>query len=358
MSPKVSIIVPVYNVETYLDTCVESLLCQSLRDIEIILIDDGSQDRCPEMVDEYATNDSRIIAIHQKNGGVSAARNTGLDCATAPYVMFCDPDDFYDANMCELMLDSIESSTADIVACGTKILYEIDELYKAADERYYSLKFEGLKESKELSERACDVSCWNKIFRRSIITEHGLRFPAGLKFEDFYFFHAYMVYAKQIFFLKEKLHNYRRRVGSIMNQTFNSRRTSSLDHLKCSILLWDLFKKEGILEERKEYIYDIFFEGFYFALHHAGCMEEKQEVLKFACDFAQRQLGITGRPTLFFYRKKDRKMYRIIRKSGMDYQTKKLRFYPFLRILFYRFLASISRGDKRSYYLEKLEKLS
>jgi glycosyltransferase involved in cell wall biosynthesis len=309
-------------------------------------------------VDEYAVKDSRVVAIHRENGGLSVARNTGMAHAKAPYIMFCDGDDFYDANMCELMLRAIESSSADIVACGTKILYETDESYRVADERYYSVKFEGLKDSKELRERACDVSSWNKIFRRSIITEHGLRFPEGLKFEDFYFFHAYMVYAKKIFFLKERLHNYRRRVGSIMNLTFNSRRTSSLDHLKCSVLLWNLFKKEGILEEREEYIYDVFFEGFYFALHRAGCNEEKQEVLKFACDFAQDQLGITARPTLFSYRKKDRKMYRIIRKCGMDCQTKKHRGAPFLRILFYRSLASISCGDKRSFYLKKLEKYS
>lgn len=95
-NPKVSIIVPIYNVEKYLDRCMASLLNQTLEDIEIIMVDDGSPDRCPKMCDEYAKKDSRVKVVHKKNGGLGYARNSGLDVATGEYVAFVDSDDYVD----------------------------------------------------------------------------------------------------------------------------------------------------------------------------------------------------------------------------------------------------------------------
>lgn len=111
--PKVSIVVPVYNVERYLDKCVESLRNQTLSDIEIILVDDGSPDNCPVMCDEYANSDSRIKAIHKKNGGLSSARNEGMKYVTGEYYMFVDSDDWLDVESCEVCYREIEASKAD-----------------------------------------------------------------------------------------------------------------------------------------------------------------------------------------------------------------------------------------------------
>src|SRR5574344_1424030 len=102
-NPKVSIIVPIYNVEKYLDRCMESLLNQTLKDIEIIMVDDGSPDNCPKMCDEYAKRDKRVKVIHKKNGGLGYARNSGLDIATGEYVAFVDSDDYVDVNMYETL---------------------------------------------------------------------------------------------------------------------------------------------------------------------------------------------------------------------------------------------------------------
>jgi glycosyltransferase involved in cell wall biosynthesis len=358
MSPKVSIIVPVYNVETYLDTCVDSLLCQSLQEIEIILIDDGSQDRSSEMVDEYATKDSRIVVIHQKNGGLSVARNTGLDRATAPYVMFCDSDDFYALNMCEVMYEAIERSQADMAVCGTNVIYETDGFNKQEDDTWLSIRFEGLKDRHQLSVGQTNHCVWNKIIRRSMIEEHHLRFLPGLKYEDIYFGHAIFLYSKQIFFIKDKLINYRRRGGSIMEQAMKNMSVCSIDHMTNFFMLWNRFKEEGLLEENKKYFCGLFSMCFRDALGNEWAEDRKNLIVKQAYDFAQNQLGITGRWSLFFSRKTNRKIYQTIKRYGMDSRTKKYRAYPFFRIPFYRFLASISRGDKRSYYLEKLEKYS
>ena len=118
--PKVSIIVPIYNVEKYLDECMESLLNQTLRDIEIILVDDESPDNCPRICDSYAEKDKRVKVIHKKNGGLGFARNSGLDIATGEYVAFIDSDDFVDLNMMEHLYSVAKENNADEVRCGIK----------------------------------------------------------------------------------------------------------------------------------------------------------------------------------------------------------------------------------------------
>lgn len=116
--PKVSVIVPIYNVEKYLDRCMESLLNQTLKDIEIIMVDDGSPDNCPQMCDEYAKKDRRIKVVHKKNGGLSDARNAGLKVATGEYVAFVDSDDYQSLNTYEELYHQAESGDYDVVYGG------------------------------------------------------------------------------------------------------------------------------------------------------------------------------------------------------------------------------------------------
>ena len=116
--PELSIIVPVYKVEKYLPKCLDSILAQTFTDFELILIDDGSPDRCGDICDEYAAKDDRLIVIHQENKGVSAARNAGLDIARGEYIGFVDSDDWIEPEMYETMLATAKESEAEIVACG------------------------------------------------------------------------------------------------------------------------------------------------------------------------------------------------------------------------------------------------
>ena len=122
MKTILSIIVPVYNVENYLPKCIESILAQTFRDFELILVDDGSPDCCPAICDEYAAKDSRIAVIHQQNTGVSVARNAGLDRARGKYIGFVDPDDWIAPEMYEEMIAYIEKSNADLAVCGCTIV--------------------------------------------------------------------------------------------------------------------------------------------------------------------------------------------------------------------------------------------
>lgn len=122
--PKVSIIVPIYNVEKYLDRCIQSLVNQTLNDIEIILVDDGSPDNCPSMCDEYAQKDNRIKVIHKQNAGLGYARNSGLEIAIGEYIAFVDSDDYVDTSMYETLYKKAITISADAVFVDLKLKFQ------------------------------------------------------------------------------------------------------------------------------------------------------------------------------------------------------------------------------------------
>ena len=135
MSDKISIIVPVYRAEKFLPQCIESILGQTYENLEILLVDDGSPDKCGEICDEYAKQDSRICVIHQTNAGESAARNTGLDKASGAYIGFVDADDWIEPKMYERMYDGIKLSGSQIAACGWMI-HEVETGRSYTDRNY------------------------------------------------------------------------------------------------------------------------------------------------------------------------------------------------------------------------------
>lgn len=188
--PEISIIVPVYKVEEYLCKCIDSILAQTLTDFELILIDDGSPDGCGAICDAYAAKDSRIVVIHQKNAGVSAARNAGLEIARGAYIGFVDSDDWIEPEMYETMLRKAKETQADVVVCGIQ--------YAETDGRIISTACKGSNQYtnqdliKALFEMPCEIGggVWNKIFLATAVKE--ARFPEDRKIgEDcIYLFYA------------------------------------------------------------------------------------------------------------------------------------------------------------------------
>lgn len=178
----ISVIVPIYKVEKYLPRCIESLMGQTHQDIEIILVDDGSPDRCPIICDEYVEKDSRIRVIHKKNAGVSAARNDGLRIAGGEYIGFCDPDDWADPKMFEELLIAIESNKADLAICGYNYY---DESYQVDMKRLYKEKTTECIDQKTLFDRMADMpptirhGVVNKLFRKDLL--QGICFDSKLK---------------------------------------------------------------------------------------------------------------------------------------------------------------------------------
>ena len=173
MKPKVSIIIPVYKVEKFLTRCLDSVLGQTLKEIEVILVDDGSPDNCGRICDEYAAKDKRVIVIHKKNAGVSAARNSGLEVASGEFVGFVDSDDYVAATMFEDMYRQAVLADAEMAMCQFVITDGVtDELvHRSSGDDFEVLKFDNKKAFEIIADFSCPVQVmvWNKLFKKELI---------------------------------------------------------------------------------------------------------------------------------------------------------------------------------------------
>ena len=184
-TPMVSVIVPVYKVEAYLHACIDSILAQTFKDFELLLVDDGSPDRCGEICDEYARRDARVRVFHQSNAGVSAARNVGLEHARGEWVAFVDSDDTYFPNALDFMM-GLTNERIDFVEAGYVVYYESGEIFSAEREPIcQSMDKVGLLELMYDNERfGYQGYVWNKVLRRSVIKRDGLRFAEDITFNE------------------------------------------------------------------------------------------------------------------------------------------------------------------------------
>jgi glycosyltransferase involved in cell wall biosynthesis len=265
--PQVSIIVPVYNSERFLDKCLLSLLGQTLTDIEVVCVDDGSTDASERILDRFAQADSRVIVLRQGRQGVAAARNLGLSSSVSPFVMFCDSDDWYHPDMCEAMLGLAEEHGVDAVVCGFNLVFEIpDELIEGAEE-YYRLKYDGLIDITPDVLANTDVSLCNKLFRREIIDDYKIGFPEGLLFEDAYFFDAYMTVSETLYYLDRPYYNYLRHHGSIMSDTY-SRSGRAADHLEIAFKYFDFLTAHGLLSQNRSFFWRRFIDYYSFSIRN------------------------------------------------------------------------------------------
>lgn len=219
---KISVIVPVYNIEKYLNDCIDSLINQTYKNIEILLIDDGSKDNSGNICDEYAQKDSRIKVIHQENGGLSKARNTGLDNASGEYIMFCDSDDLFTPIACEVLLNEIESKNADYVIANYQNCDEDGTLWH--NPVFDKEKFKNFRLSiKDYihSFYIMNSGVWNKIFRKSFIDKLNLRFIEKLPAEDAMFTTYCFIKAKSVYYINDIVYLYRQREGDSISTNAN-----------------------------------------------------------------------------------------------------------------------------------------
>ena len=227
--PIISIIVPIYKTEKYLNRCLESLINQTLQNIEIICVNDGSPDNALVICEEYAKKDSRIILLSQTNQGLSAARNTGLLHAHGKYIQFCDSDDFFDLKMCEKMYNAIISSGADIVVSGVNLVKEDTHFW--GNEDYFRVPFLGISSISDTIFKQINVFAWNKIYKKDLIEKFNIIFPYGLHYEDAAFFFKYLMVSKTIYCINDQLYNYVCRSDSIMQTTSNSKPDYAIEHI-------------------------------------------------------------------------------------------------------------------------------
>ncbi len=220
--PEFSIIVPIYNVEKYLKICVDSIMKQSFQDFEVILVDDGSPDRCGKICDSYGATDVRIKVIHKTNGGLSSARNAGLDNASGKYVIFLDSDDFWDdANALEHIHDNLIETDADVLVFPAKRYYEKGDKYtyiitSDVDRTKIINKNVNAAICYMIENNIYRAAAWNKVVKKSIIDSHLMRFKNGYLSEDMDWCGDLLLYAQRFDFYENPFYAYRqKRNGSI-----------------------------------------------------------------------------------------------------------------------------------------------
>lgn len=229
-SKKVSIVVPVYNVEKFLMYCLESITSQTYSDIEILLIDDGSTDGSGIICDTQADKDPRIRVVHQKNQGLSGARNTGIRAAEGEYITFIDSDDIIDSRYVEYLISSIGDS--DIAACD---FVNVPEEYMHTDEKdisviepIYLTNVEAIKEVYNSKYHGVDFIACAKLYRLSLFVDNSFIFPEGRYHEDTFTTYRLFYQAHKIAYIDEGLYLYRQRMGSITKSNFNKKRSCDL----------------------------------------------------------------------------------------------------------------------------------
>lgn len=288
--PVISIVVTCYKGGDYLPKCLESLCGQTLKNIEIVCVNDASPDNTADILKEWSEKDDRIVVLTNKeNIGVSASRNKGISESQSDYIMFCDADDFYEPTMCAEMLDAIQNNNVDLAACGTNIVYHAHEEMKLSDINYYSIKYSGQTKITDDIILSTDLSPWNKIFKKSIITNNKIAFPEGLYYEDAYFCSAYLCCSKRIYFIDKQLHNYVRHESSTMSNTWseNKQKDNAIDHLHISFKLYDFLISNNLLEKYNTLFWRLFIVFGYFAIENSKTNKRRNLVRKEAANFTK-----------------------------------------------------------------------
>ncbi len=235
----ISIIVPVYKVEKYIHKCIESILNQTYDKLEIILIDDGSPDSCPKICDDYALRDNRIKVIHQKNQGLSSARNKGIELAKGEYIGFVDSDDYIEPSMFQDLYNTIVENNADISICNFYVINNKSKektVKNGLKNKQYN-KIEALKEI--LLDNEIQSYAWNKLYKRELF--ENVKYPVGKKYEDigttFYLFEK----SNRIQYIGKPEYNYLNREDSIV---FNYNEQTIIDYIDIIIERYKYVEKK------------------------------------------------------------------------------------------------------------------
>lgn len=237
--PKVSVIVPIYNVEKYLEKCINSLLSQTLEDIQIILVNDGSKDNSGNIAKEYEKNNKdRVIYVEKENGGLSDARNYGLKYATGDFIAFLDSDDYIEKNAYEEMYNKAIEENADYVECD--FIWEFPNKIRVDKQYPYKNKKEMLSFVR--------VVAWNKLIKSQLITDNNLEFPKGLRYEDVEFTYKLIPFVNKFAYVDKPFIHYVQREGSIAN--VQNERTAEIFTVLDNVIKF--YKKNNIYEEYRD----------------------------------------------------------------------------------------------------------
>ena len=307
----ISVIVPIYNVEKYLERCVDSIVNQTYRNLEIILVDDGSPDNCPKMCDDFAKKDSRIRVVHKKNGGLSDARNSGMKIASGECIVFVDSDDYVDCNMIAKMYDVMLKDDSDVVSCGVKW---VDENGEVISEPTVD-KNEILDTNEAMLEIIIDGKLkqhvWNKMYKTELIQD--ILFEKGKYHEDVFWSYQVFGKARKTSVIVDSFYYYVQRDNSIMGCGFSEKR---LDVLEANRQRCDYVKR--------------YFPAYYdtaISIYMGTCMYQMQCALhskaeKYIIDNIKENLKYKNKGNIFNYVKGKQAVWMKLKKVMLVFGTR------------------------------------
>ena len=233
----ISVVIPVYNVEQYLPKCIESIMSQTYKNLEIILVNDGSTDGSQKICEEYKSIDNRIKIINKENGGLSDARNVGIDNSSGNYITFIDSDDYIDDDYVYTLYKSLISYNADMSIASHKIIYPKRIIDKATDEKFCANSKKVLE--KILYDEGIDLSAWGKLYKKSLF--NNIKFPKGRLFEDSATTYRLIDESKKIAVNSKSVYNYVIRKNSISNEMFSEKK---MDLITSTMEMTEFIKKK------------------------------------------------------------------------------------------------------------------
>lgn len=249
--PIISIVVPVYNVEKYVGHCIQSILNQTYNKFELILVDDGSTDDSGKLCDEWAEKDNRIVVIHKENGGLSDARNAGIEIAKGEYLAFVDSDDYISPSMYQRLFSSVNNYDADIAMCLAYNIYDDDSTY-------YDIEFGNLtifqknEILKSLFNHKLNNFAWNKLYKRELFND--IRYPKGKIYEDLFTTYRLLDKCNKVVLDSSQLYYYRIRKDSIMGK---ARKVINPDKFQAFDEITDFLQgRDEVLSAAKKYMAD------------------------------------------------------------------------------------------------------
>ncbi|MEG0176111.1 glycosyltransferase [Anaerorhabdus sp.] len=238
---KVSIIVPIYNVEEYLGKCIESCLCQTFTDYELILVNDGSTDNGLSICHEYEKKDSRIKVLDKPNGGLSDARNAGMKTAMSPYIYFLDSDDFIEPTLIEKCVNKLDETNADMVIFDVYQYFMKTNTKEIIKNGYGDSRCVNVGNNPEVLTKVLNAA-WNKMYKLSLFKDNHIEYPVGYYYEDLGTTYKLMLKANQICFINEPLYDYLADRPGNISQQFNQKTYHILDMIEEIV---EYYKKEN-----------------------------------------------------------------------------------------------------------------
>ena len=274
----ISIIVPVYNAQKYITKCLESIVTQNFKDIEIIIVNDGSTDNSLKIINFFAKRDSRIKVINKQNDGRAIARNIGLKNSSGEFIMFVDADDELEQGAIKKLYDAIVKDNSDIVIGNVSIIYEAHNELKNGDAWFFALRYKGTLNINDDLIWDLHNSTWGRIFKRSIIEKYKLQFPEKLNYEDAYWHWVYLTSCNKISFINDIVYKYFRRKESIMSLTFEHKEGLAIQHLYIVDKLFDFWNENKTLISRFNTVLNLLERYFWFSFKNSPNYEKIKSV--------------------------------------------------------------------------------